>query len=289
MKPIIYFELDKVYSVESSFFADKELTDLYFEKKEISESNIYFITIAKKILFDTKNLIINDNGDLKTNLIIGKTDLLLPIEIKELKLKSINKDETNSKQITALNVENQIVKFTPNAIVTNLDLNLKNDPEIIYIGQSYRMQERIKNHEKIIQAFSGLKDDEDLTMHFVNLNFGFTNVQTNEFLLFNKLTLNSLNFFGFNYNKLVDLSERILINFFLPKLNINHIKTDIEKDKILNEIIYEYDIQKVICNYDLIGNSYQFKSSNQKLQVKIFNIDCSNKPFIFNMEKLGNR
>lgn len=161
MKPIIYFELGKVYSVESSFFADKELTDLYFEKKEISESNIYFITISKRILFDTQNLIIDDNGDLKTNLIIGKTDLLLPIEIKELKLKSINKDETNSKQITALNVENQIVKFTPNAIVTNLDLNLKNDPEIIYIGQSYRMQERIKNHEKIIQAFSGLKDDED--------------------------------------------------------------------------------------------------------------------------------
>lgn len=126
-------------------------------------------------------------------------------------------------------------------------------------------------------------------MHFVNLNFGFTNVQTNDFLLFNKLTLNSLNFFGFNYNKLVDLSERILINFFLPKLNINHIKTDIEKDKILNEIINEYDIQKVIWNYDLIGNSYQFKSSNQKLQAKIFNIDCFNKPFTFNLEKLDNK
>jgi hypothetical protein len=285
MKPIIFFQLDNVHSVDSLFFSNKELCNLYFENKLISESNIYFITVAKRILFDINNLSIDHNGYLKTNLIIGKEDTSFLVEIKDLKLKSIIENETNSRQITAINLDNLIVKFTPNSIITTLDIDLKNKPEIVYIGQSFRMQERIKNHEKIIQAFSGLKDDEDLTIHFVNLSFAFTNIQNQEFILFDKLTLNTLNLFNFNYNKLIDLSERILINFFQPKLNIRHVSAEIEEDRILNEIINEYEIQKVICTYDLTGNSYQFMSSNQKLRVKTFNIDCTNKPFTFNPEK----
>ncbi len=283
MKPIIYFQLDTVYSVDSTFFADKDFQDAYFNKKYISESNLYFITKSKKTRFNIEKTTI-ENNSLKTTIVVGNDENQISITIPEIKISEIIFQKSHSKIIYAKNQNGDLISIRPNDIITNSNIDLDNEPEIIYIGQSFRLQERIQNHEKIIQAFSGLKEDEDIRFHFVNVSFAFPDLENKKLLHFNKLTLIKENLFGLNYNTLIELSERILINFFRPSLNVKHISSAIENDAVLCKIISDYDIYKVICSYDLVGISYQFISQNQRLANKTFYLDCSDKPYEYKPE-----
>lgn len=280
MKPIIFIQIDSAYSVDSAFFANKNFQETYFSNKNISGSNLYFITKAKKTLFDINNTTI-ENEVVKTNFIIGNNEQTIPIEIPIQTITEIIEAETHSKSLFIRKSNDEVICIKPNDIITNYNLDLNNESEIIYIGQSFRMQERIRNHEKIIQAFSGLKDDEDIRLHFINLSFAFPDFNAKTLIHFNKATLNKIDLFGFNYNTLIDLSERILINFFRPELNIRHTLSEIENDTVLCRIIEDYNIDKLICSYDLEGASYQFKSQNQRLNDKIFYLDCSKSPYLF--------
>ena len=230
MKKPFIIEIDRIQSIDSIFLSQGDYSGVLEQYLENYNFNIYFITYVDKFRFDLDNCRIDKN--LFIVKFIGKQDeYILP----NYTVKKFDKDKSTSRSITLTIIDDTLVRFTLNDFITKYCLKISRIQEIIYIGQSINIVNRLENHEKLIRAFASLPDNKEVLINFIEPSFGYFNNENNELVHFNKETIMHTNFKAFRYDELINLTERILVKFFKPVLNTNFINTNFSTDKIISK------------------------------------------------------
>lgn len=308
---LISFEIQTAKVCPYRLLFDEDFMNHFKQTDGFKYSNIYMFCRNKKIRFNLDKTELIDKRTIKTELLIGKnktkevtadffelSSLFRQIygtkeeyfdlvsdeddywECKFLK----NKSDSRSllfNQIAQL--EDKIFDFqiSPENYVFDLDLKLNNQPEIIYIGQSFRMLDRIRSHKTLHKAVSNLEDSEELKIYFLTFKYGYGGNK-------DKFDQNGdvfdiwLSEHGKDkrYKSKIDLVERFLIHFFKPEYNQQHVNSQIQNDTLVKKILRENKISTVTVNYGMYGNGFQFWSASQALNSDICTFD-------FNSPELG--
>lgn len=272
-----FIQIDKAISVDSIFLRQCELEGLIEKYLKSEDFNLYYITYVDRIRFDLNKCSVK-NEELEVFLTKGVSEI--KIKVSDLRIKNINFDKSSNKIIYAETYKG-LIRLTINELRTRLDLDLNMKQEIVYIGQSKNISNRIKNHEKLIRAFASIGDNQDLLINFIKPSFGYTDLKTQAIIHFNKGTLLKTNFVDMDYEKLINLTERILINFYQPILNSDFINIDFAKDNTIQRIKSKTNFDKLLFLTKLEGHSYQFFTQNQKIKTDNFLINDN-----YNYEKL---
>ncbi|MCC5906204.1 MAG: hypothetical protein JJU13_08365 [Balneolaceae bacterium] len=308
---LILYEIQTAKVCPYRLLFDEDFMTYFKQTDEFKYSNIYLFCRNKRIRFNLDKTYLRDKRTLKTELLIGKnktrevtanffelSSLFRQIygtkdeyhdlvsdeddywECKFLKNKSDNKTLLFN-QIAQL--EDQVFDFqiSPENYEFDLDLKLNNHPEIIYIGQSFRMLDRIRSHETLHKAVSKLTDSEELKIYFLTFKYGYGGNK-------DKFDQNGdvfdiwLSKHGKDkrFKSKIDLVERFLIHFFKPEYNKQHAYSQIQNDTLVKKILRENKISTVTVNYGMHGNGFQFWSANQALNSDICTFD-------FNSPELG--
>lgn len=131
--------------------------------------------------------------------------------------------------------------------IEELDEYLKFKPEVIYIGKSKNVVKRLRSHSTLLKSTFELLEHEEIMIYFIHFFSGYGGK-----IFETKLNSNVMDFNISSYDRLVEnykakygLLERLLINLFQPKYNSQHMKTDLDKDKLIKKELLENDVEWV--------------------------------------------
>lgn len=265
---------------------------------EFKHSNIYLFAKVKKLRFDIKSTRLINKRTLETTIIVGENQKIHVVEnlynlVPILSVVYPTFDEFNdlfsdeddfwSCEIDWSESANDRIHFIhktqkgdvfdswicpeyfnpTNSFELNPDYN--NKPEVVYVGQSFRMLERITSHQTLHKAVSELKDDEELKIYFLTFKYGYGG-HTDYVKMSGEVFDTWLSEHGKTneFKSKIDLVERFLIHFLQPKYNTQHIKTNIENDRLVKEILMKNEIDSVTINIGVKGKDFEFWSEKQK-------------------------
>src|SRR5690606_35616564 len=111
-------------------------------------------------------------------------------------------------------------------------------PEVVYVGQSFKMIDRISSHKTLHKAVSELKDDEELKIFFATFKYGYGGHKDFADIFQGNVSKTWMSQHGKSkeYKNKINLVERFLIHFLQPKYNTQHIKTEIQNDELVKSI-----------------------------------------------------
>ena len=303
MRHHIFYEIQTVVECPYRFLFWDNFIEPLKKSKEFEYSNIYLFTKSKKLRFDIDNTVLTNKRTLKTKIIIGnKKEILIEDSLFniapiirnvyetednynvycsddddfwtcEIDWKESTKDRIRLVQkaktgevydfwVSPENIENTKV-FESNP---NYDCK----PEVVYVGQSFRMIDRISSHKTLHKAVSELRDDEDLKIFFATFKYGygghkdFTDIFNGDI---SKIWM-SQHGKSKEFKSKIDLVERFLIHFLQPKYNNQHIKTEIQNDSLVKSILLENDIDVITLNIGVYGKKFEFWSKDQQLKTE---------------------
>lgn len=298
MNHLVAYEIQKVTCCPYRLLFDENyVRENLKTSDEFNYSNIYMFCRQKKVRFNMEKTQLINKRTLKTELIIGNSKNVeveaslfdLSLVFKDVyKTKEqfeylvsddddfwrceILKDKSDEAMLHFNQVatkENQRFDFfiAPENFEFDLDLDLNNPPEIVYIGQSFRMLDRIQSHKTLHEAISKLKGDEDLKIFFFTFKYGYGGHKD----LFNHegdvfKTWLSQHGKTDKFKLKIDLVERFLIHYFKPIYNKQHVDCEIENDPKVKELLVKNKIETVMINYGIYGNGFQIWSPKQKLK-----------------------
>lgn len=304
---LVFYEIQTAKPLPYRFLFDDVITELFNESNEFKYSNIYFFCKQKKVRFNLEKTRILDNKSIITELLIGKdqkkqvyTNLFevsryiqelfeSPLNFLGLNsnrtdtfLNKLNLNDSDSGMLK-LSIKNIAMDKTiyyeliPDNFLYMLDLDINDPPEIVYIGQSFRMLDRIQSHKTLHKAVSKLKDHEELKIFFLTFKYGYggDNTLANLKSDISQLWLSQ---HGKNktFAKKIDLVERFLIHFFKPEYNKQHVNCSIEEDNLVKDILIENNIKAIGINYGVYGNNFEFWSKDQPLKEEMVVFDFTN-------------
>jgi len=298
MRHQIFYEIQTAIECPHRFlFLDKFIKPL-IETDEFKNSNIYLFARVKKLRFDIKSTQLINKRTLETTIIVGENQRihvienlynLVPIlsdvyptfdEFNDLfsdeddywsceidwnessndRLHFLHKTKKGEVFDTWISPEH----FNP-TIAFELNPDYNNRPEVVYVGQSFRMIDRITSHQTLHKAVSELKDNEELKIYFLTFKYGYGGHKD-----FMKMSGEVFETWLSEHGKTdefkskIDLVERFLIHFLQPKYNTQHIKTNIENDRLVKEILLKNDIDTVTIDIGVKGKDFEFWSEKQK-------------------------
>ncbi len=297
LKHSIMYEIQRAKVCPYRLLFDDYFVQKLKDSKDFLYSNIYFFCVQKKIRFNLEKTELLDKRTLKTELILGnslKIEVISSFYDLASLFKSIyrSKDEYENlvsdnndfwdcklvkeesddlmlvfQQLNTHSKEKFEFVILPENFEYDLDVDFKNPPEIIYIGQSFRMLDRIQSHKTLHKAVSKLKSDQELKIFFLTFKFGYGghkdyfksdgdvfNVWLSEYGMTNE------------FKSKIDLVERFLIHYFKPLYNRQHVDCEIQDDSIVKRLLLENKIQTVSINYGMYGNGFQFWSPRQEVK-----------------------
>ncbi|WMX12426.1 hypothetical protein [Aureispira sp. CCB-E] len=292
---------DKLYDDDYLQFLNKKMKGRWW-------FNLYFITKIPKIKYKIeatkiiKNEFINFSFSYK-----GKTQSL-SIEINKFiqknatqwgnhipntfnhsntVLKFLPKESTINELTFILSDGTQSIKLIQHIVEVANYLQLK--PEVVYIGKSKKIIQRIRNHSTVQKIFIELEEDKEILFNFVYFYSSYGGSLHNFDPNLNMMSLNfsNPNILPDEYKTKYGLLERILINLFQPKYNTQHMKTELVKDELIKEKLLNNNIKWVAINlYSPKISLLNFWSSNQKNSSKTvsFNFDKPYLGFLDNYE-----
>lgn len=317
LRHLITYEIQTARVCPYKLLFDQEFITRLKDTDEFKFSNIYFFCKVKKVRFDLSETELLNKRTLKTTLIIGGSERktittsffdlsLLFREIYETKENfedlvsdteswdcKLIKSESTPTTLVFNQIEtssNQIFDFiiTPENFEFDLDLSLNNSPEVIYVGQSFRMLDRIQNHKTLNKAVSRLSDTEDLQLFFLTFKYGYGG-HKDYFNFDGDVSKVWLSEHGKTkeFKSKIDLVERFLIHFLKPILNEQYVNSEIQKDNIVKGLLFKNNLTTVSVNYGMYGNAFQFWSPNRVLPYEIFTFDFtdSQKGYFVGLEK----
>lgn len=115
-----------------------------------------------------------------------------------------------------------------------------------------------------------LKDSEELLHYFINFKIGYGGASgeiNNEGRIMNILKDMDKNS---DYFSLIDVLERVLINFYQPIYNELHKNTALEKDTQIKELLRKEGVSGIYVGVDTEDKLHNFWSGHQKLNSKSF-------------------
>ncbi|TNV71284.1 hypothetical protein FGO68_gene7727 [Halteria grandinella] len=287
-KNAIIFEIQRVFFLPHKHIFDEELIEGWKKSDRIDHCNIYFITVAKKYRFDLKRTSTNILGELKTYVRIGENPAQRVIThvhrcnstlYHALHDKSffgevgfdfkVDRAASNEKELT-INVKTHpslepvpLVLLVENVLqAADCQLGIDGAPRIVYIGQSFRVFERLRSHSRINQTSASLRDDEELHINLVRFKIGYVGDYMGEgwkFFLHEKPRGSAV------AKEKVSLLERTLIAFFRPELNDQHVETKLHKDSLVSGIVDRYDIDSISVGVGVHGPLGKFWSPRQSV------------------------
>lgn len=310
MRHHIFYEIQTVVECPYRFLFLENFIEPLKERDEFTFSNIYLFTKNKKLRFDTQNTVLTNKRTLKTSILIGN-DCKIEIEdslyniapiIREIyntqeyyndlcsdkndfwsceidwdkssndRLKLLQKAKTGEVfdfWIAPENVENTS-QFESNP---NYDCR----PEVVYVGQSFKMIDRISSHKTLHKAVSKLKDDEELKIFFATFKYGYGGHKDFADIFQGNVAKTWMSQHGKSkeYKNKINLVERFLIHFLQPKYNTQHIKTEIQNDELVKNILLENNIDVLTINIGVFGKKFEFWSEKQQLKT-----DCCSFNFL---------
>lgn len=243
------------------------------EKEHFKNSFIYFICKAKKVRFDISSLEINYDT-IFIDLISGRNRVHSEFSMIDGRKVSCYKDSSSKKlliEVESISDPCPVI-LTPDLVLGRLGAHIGNRPEILYIGYSLSPIKRLRKHEKIIKALDELEDDEEIRVY----------INTFKYYLFEKnngKVITCLEDIRIKRGAVSDktlrdfmkMTERILINYFQPELNDNHINMSIAFDPLLGELLIKNGIKFFGGSFHMDGGEYfDFYSKEQKLEKKEF-------------------
>jgi hypothetical protein len=259
------FEIERVQYLPHRYLFKELLMDTWRQTQGFDLYNIYFITVAKKLRFDLARTSTNMIGELKTHLKLGGIPLQRVItrvhKCNPLLFQALHKShpfgEVADKFVidrSASNDTKLVINVTPigadsfvplNVLVENVleaenvELGLDGAPRIVYIGQSFRIIERLQSHKRINEASANLRDDEELRINLVQFRTGYMGKYLDDGW---KFFLSQHNPRSTEFKNKVSLLERILISFFRPELNDQHVNTELRDDQLVSQIVKRFQI-----------------------------------------------
>ncbi|MGQ1946045.1 hypothetical protein ACT3CD_02940 [Geofilum sp. OHC36d9] len=292
MKKFISFEIQGATPLDYRYLHDEDFEHVLNENESFKYSNIYFFCKLKKRRFDLVNTKIINDFELIVSINIGEQNQKITTSIFNcislIKGVPVNLQQTfdiridynkSSPFILILLIKSdelELEEFEFGISITNVDHSLDfiegNPPEIVYIGQSFRMLDRVREHKTLSKVISQLEDDEEIVIYFVNFKYGIgekvrVNMKMWDFMLETENRTDK------NYRDKISLAERFLIYLFKPKYNDQHINTELSKDTLVKKILLKSGITMIGLCYAMYGSLYQFWSPNQRLKADLISYD----------------
>ena len=142
-------------------------------------------------------------------------------------------------------------------------------PEILYIGQSFSMLKRWRNHEQVNRALGMLHDDEELRLYYLHFAFwaGYDSFGDARW----KTLLDTSDKKGAAFRDRISVLEQALIHFYLPILNSRHVKGAVDT-VAYQRIIEATGIKGVGLFLGMHGPAFQFWSPNQRLKSEVITL-----------------
>lgn len=307
LQHIIGYEIQTAKVCPYRLLFDNEFISPLKESIEFKYSNIYFFCRVKKLRFDLNETELMNKRTIKTTLIIGEGErksVIANLFDLSAVIRNVHgtkedyedlvsdddpfwqckflKDESNPNTLVfnqIATLANQSFEFiiTPENFQFDLDLDLGNPPEVIYVGQSFRMIDRLQSHKTLNKAVSRLKDNEDLRLYFMTFKFMYGGHKDHSDLKgdVSKVWLSQHGKTD-EFKTKIDIVERFLIHFFKPELNEQHVNTEIHEDTIVKDLLLRNNLTTVTVNYGMYGHGFQFWSLKRAIPTDYFTFDFNN-------------
>ena len=156
----------------------------------------------------------------------------------------------------------------PHQLLKLAGVHIDDNSEILYIGQSRKMQQRTISHGKIQQALAEAKDTEDIYVYFFSINakssvWGAEDSWRKLGFMF--LLSSSDGNFGdvveITDESRLNLVEMTLINYFKPKYNTTFVNSQIPSNKQVDELLKVNGYTRIITEVNFDSIFYRFGSS----------------------------
>lgn len=295
MRNFVSFEIEGATPVDYRYLYDEGMEYALKENESFKHSNIYFFCKVHKRRFDLSKTRISNTKDLHT--VIRVNGVCYEIQESIYNLIFIFQNQPSSIQ-ESFNIEIDSDSCTETHLIFNLsselidnesfqvrlsvidlehslNIDLKNYPEVIYIGQSFRILDRIREHKTLNKATSRLIDNEELIIYFINFRYGIGDKykvpsKMWDFMLENENRMSK------EYREKISLAERFLIYLFKPIYNDQHVNTELSKDMLVKNILLSSGISMIAMCYEMHGNLFRFWSPNQRLKAELVFYDFDN-------------
>lgn len=292
MRNFIGFEFDTAELLPYRSLYDEQYLMSLQSKEIFNRSYIYFFTRVKKLRFDLAVCKFKNMLSLQIGIKIGHEKTIK----RTVSLYSLfpgiqmNKKEFNDTygwhkglRTCELNIDKSTnqklvfdiccfgTKYNEWAVIPEFfEIDNKeeaiNSPEIVYIGQSHNILERMKKHKTLIKANSLLKDEDEIRIYFLTFRtiYASEGKNFNEGNIIHNVMLKHSDTYP-NENKLkINLIERFLINYFKPLYNETHKLTSIGKDTLVKELLIRFNVEGVTMGLGMEGNIFKFWSEHRK-------------------------
>lgn len=286
---------------------NKDFIEILKDKESFQHSNIYFICKSKKLRFNHSETKLSNKTDVCAEIVLGDNlkiqkvkssiydllnDFAKPFGSKEnfenlLRAKrpfitlELNKEQPKIDQIAlSLNLvpESQLpISLLPENFEATCKIDFNNEPEVLYIGQSFRMLDRIQSHKALHKAASQSNDEEDIKVFFINFKYGYGGDTVKA--IYNGPMWNywlNIDRESDKYKSKIDLIERFLIHFFKPVYNDQHTNANMMTDKLVKQILLKESIKTMSVGIGVHGPGYGFWSNEQPIKSELFSFDFSN-------------
>lgn len=259
-------------------FAEQVLKEANF-----GGSNIYYLVKVPRVRYHSNARYNADLQEIHVDLLIGDTRLVpTALSISRIKLfDSIpfsalgkigihvdNKSTTNFSLGLAVTIEGETffsdIPMTSYLAMSDFDLGFRQ--EILYIGQSFDMIKRWRNHKQVNRATSTMSDSEELRLYFFHFAY-FAQYSGNQDARWKGL-LDISDRESQEYRDRVSLIEQSLIQFYLPSLNSRHIRGTLDS-KPYQRILDKTGTSKISLSLGMDGHAFQFFSCNQRIDSEV--------------------
>lgn len=277
------------------------------EKESFQHSNIYFICKAKKLRFNHTKTRLNNKTDVCAEIILGNNEKTQTVQSsiydllnvfatpfgskknfeKLLRAKDpfvtleLEKEQPKVDNISlSLNILNQNklpIHLLPENFEATCKIDFNNEPQVLYVGQSFRMLDRIQSHKALHKAASQCSDDEDIKVFFINFKYGYGGDKVKA--IYQGTMWNywlNIDRESDEYKTKIDLIERFLIHFFKPIYNDQHTNANMMTDTLVKEILLKESIKSMSVGIGVHGPGYGFWSNQQPLKSELFSFDFRN-------------
>jgi len=280
MNEIFGMSIEEMYTLDSILLSNNiKLNEILSDYLKDDTFYLYALSKRKKVRFNLKECI-KENDEIKISVhcdgMVDTRTYTIPSHLFDYPLEIVGLSTFDDNRYINLQTKIRDIPLLPSAFITREDISFE-VPEIIYIGKSSDVKQRFRNHEKIIELFAGLQDNEELCLNLIKPSFFLSDKIKNKMTAFDFIKE-----YKVNKNELINFSERMLINFFLPDMNRHFTKNTLREDKVIKKLIEKYKIGHIIFDFDLSGKNYCFVSKQRELIQGQYKLSSN-----FNFEKFN--
>lgn len=250
----IVFQSDKCIHFPYRNLDDNQMLSNFREPVNFKKFDIYFLCKTPKIRFYPESFNFS-KGIVEFKLKSKGTEEYVQTKIKELieyrvqeKISIQEEDlyleideEMSSNKDIFVDVFEKGKKRAKMGIPLELvDDYLEIKPEIIYIGKSIDVVQRLRKHEKIVKINSKIDDDEEMRIYLLSFyvySEGYLNEKADNNIGKGKSSI--------IFQNRLELVERLLINYFRPRFNEHYVNMELNQDKVINTNLISNGINEV--------------------------------------------